>query len=176
MNGSAFILEQPLRLLGTTVSEANRTSPRMAYSPKWSRKPFSPPAANISAMRFSVLKLNFLRDLLIEELRDLYSAETQLVSALPKMAEAAASPELASSFEHHLGETRGHVSRLESIFNQIGEKSSGETVMGQPAAWLDGWAKIRWPRSCSKHEEGEANKKLTSIAESQANVAASSRA
>jgi ferritin-like metal-binding protein YciE len=49
-------------------------------------------------MRFTALKLNSLRDLFIEELRDLYSAETQLVDALPKMAEAAASQELASAF------------------------------------------------------------------------------
>ena len=49
-------------------------------------------------MRFTALQLNSLRDLLIEELRDLYSAETQLVDALPKMAEAAASQELASAF------------------------------------------------------------------------------
>jgi ferritin-like metal-binding protein YciE len=92
-----------------------------------SRKPLSPAAANILAMRFTALKLNSLRDLFIEELRDLYSAETQLLGALPKMAEAAASQELASAFEHHLGETRGHVSRLESILKQLGEKSSGET-------------------------------------------------
>jgi ferritin-like metal-binding protein YciE len=68
-------------------------------------------------MRFTALKLDSLRDLLIEELRDLYSAETQLLDALPKM----------SAFIHHLEETRQHVSRLEHIFQQIGEKSSGET-------------------------------------------------
>jgi ferritin-like metal-binding protein YciE len=56
-----------------------------------------------------MLKLNSLRDLFIEELRDLYSAETQLVSALPKMVEAATSRELKSPFEHHLAETCGHV-------------------------------------------------------------------
>ena len=78
-------------------------------------------------MRFTALKLNSLRDLLVEELRDLYSAETQLVEALPKMAQAATSQELRSAFEHHLEETRGHVSRLESIFQKIGEGSSGET-------------------------------------------------
>src|SRR6201984_3838771 len=78
-------------------------------------------------MRFSALKLDSLRDLLIEELRDLYNAETQLVDALPKMAEAASSHELKSAFEHHLEETRRHVSRLDSIFKQIDEKSSGET-------------------------------------------------
>jgi ferritin-like metal-binding protein YciE len=78
-------------------------------------------------MRFTALKLNSLRDLLIEELRDLYSAETQLLDALPKMAEAAYSNRLKSALSHHLEETRQHVSRLERIFEQIGEKSSGET-------------------------------------------------
>jgi ferritin-like metal-binding protein YciE len=78
-------------------------------------------------MRFTALKLDSLRDLFVEELRDLYSAETQLVEALPKMAEAAASPELKSAFEHHLEETREHVSRLENILKQNGENSSGET-------------------------------------------------
>jgi ferritin-like metal-binding protein YciE len=78
-------------------------------------------------MRFTTLKLDSLRDLLIEELRDLYNAETQLVEALPKMAEAATSHELKSAFQHHLAETRGHVSRLENIFQQVGEEFSGET-------------------------------------------------
>ena len=78
-------------------------------------------------MRFTALKLNSLRDLLFEELRDLYSAEMQLIDALPKMAEAATSRELKSAFKHHLEETRGQISRLENIFQQMGEKSSGET-------------------------------------------------
>jgi ferritin-like metal-binding protein YciE len=78
-------------------------------------------------MRFTSLKLNSLRDLLLEELRDLYSAENQLVDALPKMAEAASSNELKAAFEHHLEQTRGHVSRLENIFEEIGEKATGET-------------------------------------------------
>jgi ferritin-like metal-binding protein YciE len=78
-------------------------------------------------MRFTSLKLDSLRDLLIEQLRDLYSAETQLVDALPKMGEAASAPELKSAFKNHLEQTRGHVSRLKDIFEEIGEKSSGET-------------------------------------------------
>jgi ferritin-like metal-binding protein YciE len=78
-------------------------------------------------MRFTSLKLDSLRDLLIKELRDLYSAETQPVEALPKMAEAASSQELRSAFEHYLEQTREHVSRLKDIFGEIGEKSSGET-------------------------------------------------
>jgi ferritin-like metal-binding protein YciE len=77
-------------------------------------------------MRFTALRLDSLRDLLIEELRDLYDAEKQLTQALPKMAEAATSQELKSAFEHHLEETRGHVSRLDKIFQQIGDKSAGE--------------------------------------------------
>src|SRR5215510_16530246 len=78
-------------------------------------------------MRFTSLKLDSLRDLLVEQLRDLYSAETQLVEALPKMAEAASSRELKSAFEHHLEQTREHVSRLKDTFGEIGEKASGET-------------------------------------------------
>jgi ferritin-like metal-binding protein YciE len=65
--------------------------------------------------------------LLLEELRDLYSAETQLVDALPKMAEAANSGELKTAFEHHLEQTEGHVQRLDDIFQVLEEKSSGET-------------------------------------------------
>ena len=79
-------------------------------------------------MRFTSLKLDSLRDLLVEQLRDLYSAETQLVEALPKMAEAASSRELKSAFEHHLDQTREHVSRLKDVFGEIGEKASGENL------------------------------------------------
>jgi len=77
-------------------------------------------------MRFTALRLESLRDLFIEELRDLYSAETQLLDALPKMAQAATSQQLKSAFEQHLQQTRGHVSRLDKIFQQISEKSAGE--------------------------------------------------
>jgi ferritin-like metal-binding protein YciE len=78
-------------------------------------------------MRFTTLKLNSLRDLLLEELRDLYNAETQLVEALPKMAEAANSRELKAAFKHHLEQTEGQVARLDDIFRLLEEKSSGET-------------------------------------------------
>jgi hypothetical protein len=70
---------------------------RNLFRGQGTRKPLSQPDANILVMRFTALKLNSLRDLFVEELRDLYSAETQLVDALPKMAEAAASQELASA-------------------------------------------------------------------------------
>jgi ferritin-like metal-binding protein YciE len=68
-----------------------------------------------------------LRDLYLNELRDLYSAETQLLEALPKMADAASSSELKEAFTAHLTETEGHVSRLEDIFEALGEEPSGET-------------------------------------------------
>ena len=73
------------------------------------------------------MQLNSLKDLFVEQLRDLYSAETQLVEALPKMASAASHDELRQAFEHHLDETRGHVDRLREIFEQLGETPGGET-------------------------------------------------
>lgn len=63
-----------------------------------------------------------LRDLLINELSDLYSAENQLLKALPKMAKAAFSAELKTAFEDHLAETEGQVARLDKIFEELEEK------------------------------------------------------
>lgn len=63
-----------------------------------------------------------MRELLIDELSDLYSAEKQLVSALPKMAKAAANEELRTAISNHLTVTEGQVQRLESMFQELGEK------------------------------------------------------
>lgn len=65
------------------------------------------------------MELNTLHDLLIDELKDLYNAETQLLKALPKMAAAASAPELKAAFEDHLGETEGHVARLQKICEEL---------------------------------------------------------
>ncbi|HEY3973118.1 MAG TPA: ferritin-like domain-containing protein [Candidatus Sulfotelmatobacter sp.] len=73
---------------------------------------------------------NGLKELYIDELRDLYSAENQLVKALPKMAEGAASDELRQGFEEHLEQTKGHVQRLEQIFEELGEKPKGNKCKG----------------------------------------------
>lgn len=73
------------------------------------------------------MKLESLRDLYIEELKDLYSAESQLLKALPKMAKAATAPELQQAFENHLVETEGQVERLETIFEELEEKPTGKT-------------------------------------------------
>ncbi len=61
------------------------------------------------------MKLKSLDDLLAEELRDLYSAENQILKALPKMAKTAANPELQQGFQEHLEQTKGHVQRLEQV-------------------------------------------------------------
>ena len=180
-------------------------------------KPFGPSAAKLETMRFTTLKLDSLRDLLVEELRDLYSAETQLLDALPKIEQAASSNELKSAFSHHLEQTREHVSRLERIFQQLGENPSGETCEAMKGLVKEGELLVKakgdpdvqdagligaaqrvehyeiagygTARSLARrlgqgqmvetlqqtlNEEAEADKKLTSIAESNVNVAAAS--
>ena len=65
------------------------------------------------------MKLNTLHDLLVHELKDLHNAEQQLIRALPKMASAASSEVLRTALEDHLEETKGHVERLERIFDRL---------------------------------------------------------
>ena len=72
------------------------------------------------------MKLESLKDLFIGELKDLYSAENQLVKALPKMAKAASNAELRAGFEKHLKETQGHVDRLEKIFKNLDASPKGK--------------------------------------------------
>ena len=67
-----------------------------------------------------------IRELLVEEMQDLYDAEKQLVKALPKMVKAASNPELSQAFASHLEETQGHVQRLEQAFELLGEKPKGK--------------------------------------------------
>jgi ferritin-like metal-binding protein YciE len=89
------------------------------------------------------MKLESLKDLYMEQLRDLYSAETQLVDALPKMAEAASSPDLKNGFREHLIQTRQHVDRLEQIFKQLGESPKGETCEGMKGLIKEGESMIK---------------------------------
>jgi ferritin-like metal-binding protein YciE len=79
-----------------------------------------------------------LRELYIDELRDLYNAETQLVKALPKMAKASANDQLRQAFEEHLRQTTEHVSRLEQIFEQLEEKPSGKKCLGMEGLVKEG--------------------------------------
>ena len=96
-----------------------------------------------------------LRDLYLNELRDLCSAENQLLGALPKMAEAASSPNLRRAFTSHLEETRLHAMRLEEIFQNLGETPTGETCAamsrdGCAAFYLD--ALLGSPNLFSAHQ------------------------
>lgn len=79
-----------------------------------------------------------LKDLYIGELKDLYSAENQLVKALPKMAKAASSDELRQGFEKHLEQTRGHVQRLEKIFKSLDESPKGKKCAGMEGLVKEG--------------------------------------
>ena len=72
------------------------------------------------------MKLGSLQNLYIEELKDLYSAETQLLKALPKMAKAASSPELRTAFEDHLEQTKDQVERLETVFKKLSISPKGK--------------------------------------------------
>ena len=71
------------------------------------------------------MSLATLDDLLVHELKDLYSAEKMLLKALPKMAKAAADPDLKNAFQSHLEETRGHVERLDRIVQILGVSPRG---------------------------------------------------
>src|ERR1700680_141393 len=81
---------------------------------------------------------NSLQELYIDELRDLYNAETQLVKALPKMAKAASNQQLRQAFEEHLRQTAGHVTRLEQIFEELGEKPSGKKCIAMEGLVREG--------------------------------------
>jgi ferritin-like metal-binding protein YciE len=78
------------------------------------------------------------KELYVDELKDIYNAENQLVKALPKMAKAATSDDLRTGFEEHLEQTRGHVQRLEQIFKTLGEKPTGKKCKGMEGLVAEG--------------------------------------
>src|SRR5215475_52372 len=84
-----------------------------------------------------------LRELYIDELRDLYNAETQLTKALPKMAKGSSNSELRQAFEEHLRQTSEHVSRLELIFEGLDEKPAGKKCLGMEGLVKEGAETLR---------------------------------
>lgn len=76
------------------------------------------------------MKLSTLQDLYLEELKDIFDAENQLVKALPQMVKAATSDELRNAFEDHLEQTREQITRLEQIFENLGESPKGKKCKG----------------------------------------------
>ena len=89
-----------------------------------------------------------LQDVLLDELRDMYSAENQLVKALPKMAKGAKNKELKLLFKDHLEETKGQVLRLREIFQHLGEKPTGQHCNGMEGVIKEG------TEALEKDEEG----------------------
>lgn len=84
------------------------------------------------------MKLENLRDLMVDELRDLYDAEQQIIDALPKMAKAASSDDLRQTFEEHLQQTKNHKRNLEQVFDQLGEKRSRKECVGMKGLIKEG--------------------------------------
>jgi len=84
------------------------------------------------------MKLTTLEKLFHHELKDLYDAEHQIVKALPKLAEAASNPELTAAFEEHLAQTQEHISRLETVFEEIGEPPAREPCAGMKGLMEEG--------------------------------------
>jgi ferritin-like metal-binding protein YciE len=84
------------------------------------------------------MKTKTLEDLYVDELRDLYNSEQQLIKAIPKMAKAATSDDLRKGFEEHLEQTKGHASRLEQILQGLGEAIKGKKCKGMEGIIAEG--------------------------------------
>jgi ferritin-like metal-binding protein YciE len=83
-------------------------------------------------------KITNLEEAFIEQLKDIYSAENQLIKALPKMAKAANNPELKNGFEEHLAQTKVHAQRLEQIADGLGEKATGKKCLAMEGLVKEG--------------------------------------
>jgi ferritin-like metal-binding protein YciE len=84
------------------------------------------------------MKLESIKDLYVEELKDLHDAENQILQALPKMAKAASAPELRAAFEEHQRQTQGQVERLDRIFQQLGARPEGKKCKGVAGLLAEG--------------------------------------
>ncbi len=84
-----------------------------------------------------------LKELFVAELRDLYSSESQLIKALPKMVKAAESQELKQAFQNHLGETESQLERVKQVFELAGEKAKAELCKGMQGIVAEGEEQIK---------------------------------
>jgi ferritin-like metal-binding protein YciE len=101
-------------------------------------QPFSHQISQNYASKGTHMSVKTIDELLLDELKDLYSAEKQITKALPKMAKAAVSQDLKSAFESHLEETQGHVERLDKIFETLGKSPRGKTCHGMQGLLEEG--------------------------------------
>jgi ferritin-like metal-binding protein YciE len=90
------------------------------------------------SMALFSMDLQSLKDLFIDELRDLYDAENQITEALPKLIEKAQHAQLKSALQEHLEVTRGQIRRLDTIFQRLKEKPTGETCKGMKGLIKEG--------------------------------------
>jgi ferritin-like metal-binding protein YciE len=100
------------------------------------------------------MKLESLHELYIHELHDLYSAEEQIIKALPKMIQSAESSELRSALQTHLEETRGHVTRLEEVFRMYNEDVKGEKCKGMEGIINEGKDVVKHKENPSVRDTG----------------------
>jgi ferritin-like metal-binding protein YciE len=84
------------------------------------------------------MEMDTLKELYVDELKDIWSAEKQIIRALPRMIRAATEPELKKAFTKHLKETEGHVSRLEKIFTELDESPRGKKCIGMEGVLEEG--------------------------------------
>ena len=84
------------------------------------------------------MSVSTMEELLLSELKDIYSAEKQITKALPKMAKASTSPELRAAFESHLEETKGQIERLDEIFETLGKAARGKLCKGMQGVLEEG--------------------------------------
>ena len=103
--------------------------------------------ANGAHDAIGIMELQTLKDLYVKELKDLYSAESQILKALPKVVKAASNEDLASGFEEHLEQTKEHAVRLEKILKELGETTKGPKCHGMEGLLEEGAEMIK--------EEGE---------------------
>jgi ferritin-like metal-binding protein YciE len=88
------------------------------------------------------MALKTLQDLFVDELKDIYSAEKQILRALPKMAKAASSPDLRRAFETHREQTENQVARLDTIFEQLGASPQGKKCKGMEGLLDEGSERV----------------------------------
>ncbi|HEX2980968.1 MAG TPA: ferritin-like domain-containing protein [Anaerolineaceae bacterium] len=84
------------------------------------------------------MKMKSLHDLYVEQLKDLYNAETQITKALPKMAKAASSPQLQQAYHQHMDQTKGQMDRLKQIFEELGKSPTGKKCVGMEGIIKEG--------------------------------------
>jgi ferritin-like metal-binding protein YciE len=84
------------------------------------------------------MEMETLKDLYVEELKDLYSAENQIIKALPKMIKAASHDELKNAFTRHLNQTETHVQRIEQVCDELGVSPKGKKCVGMEGLLKEG--------------------------------------